>query len=187
VRSSLNHIITSYPATHLGSIDMKSIRKGLVLLLKAFQFISWHLPVSVAALVGLYFVYDLFINPSEETISVTNFAFAIVIAMASVSFGYARCLDNAEQKNKMQYCGERFLHSALLFLVASVVKYFSLQGQVRAAAHELWWIGVAINFISLLPGLLFMGSLLNSIAALRELNAHLYSRKNPGEELGKFI
>lgn len=166
---------------------MKFIRKGLVILLQAFQFVLWHTPVSIAALIGLYFTFVLLINPAMETISITNYAFALVIALASVSFGYARCLDNAEQKNKMRYCGERFLHSALLFLVASIVKYFLLQGQVRAAAYDLWGIGAVIGFTSFLPGFLFLGSLVNSIAALRELNAHLYSQKNPGQELSKFI
>lgn len=145
------------------------------------------MPISAAALIGLYFTFALLINPTKETISITNYAFAIVVSLASVSFGYARCLDSKEQKNKMRYCGERFLHSALLFLVASVVKYFLLQDQVRAAAYKLWGIGAAINFASLLPGFLFLASLLSSIAALRELNAHLYSQKNPGQELSKFI
>lgn len=166
---------------------MKLIQKCIVFLLQAFQFITWHTPVSVTALVGLYFTFTLLANPVKTTISITNYAFAIVIALASVSFGYARCLDNVDQKNKIQYCGERFLHSALLFLLASVVKYFLIQDHVRAAAYELWGIGAAISFISPLPGFLFLASLLNTIAALRELNAHLYSQKNPGRELSKFI
>lgn len=142
------------------------------------------MPVSIAALIGLYFTFTLLINPAKETISITNYAFAIVITLASVSFGYARCLDSAEQKNQMQYCGERFLHSALLFLVASIVKYFLLQDQVRTASRDLWGIGAIISFTSILPGFLFLGSLVNSIAALRELND---SQKNPEQELSKLI
>ena len=166
---------------------MKFIRKCLVILLQAFQFVLWHMPVSIAAIIGLYFTFTLLANPTKETISITNYAFAIVIALASVSFGYARCLDSEKQKNKMQYCGERFLHSALLFLVASVIKFFLLQDQVRDASNGLWAIGAIINIISALPGFLFMGSLIYSIAALRELNAHLYSQRKPGQELSKFI
>lgn len=166
---------------------MNFIRKGLRFLLQAFQFILWQVPVSIAAFIGLYFTFALLVSPAKQTISITNYAFAIVIALASVSFGYARCLNDAEQKDKMQYCGERFLHSALLFLVASVVKYFLLQDQVRAGSYDLWGIDAVINFASFLPGFLFLGSLISCIAALRELNAHLYSKKIPGQELSKFI
>lgn len=168
-------------------MHMKFISKVLVKLLQALQFTLWHTPVSIAALVGLYFALAVFIDPAKETISVTSYAFAIVVALASVSFGYARCLDSAEQKNKMQYCGERFLHSALLFLVASIIKYFLAQDQVQAASHASREIGVVIAFTSVLPGALFLGSLVNSIAALRELNTHLYLQKKLGRELSRFV
>jgi hypothetical protein len=168
-------------------MQMNLIRKGLKKLIQTLQFILWHTPVSIAALIGLYFTFALLVNPAEETISITNYAFAIVIALASISFGYASCLDTTEQKHKMQYCGERFLHSALLFLVASVIKYFLLQDQVRAFPHVLWGFGAVINFLSVFLIFLFLGSLVNSIAAFRELNAHLYSQKKPGQELIRFI
>ena len=163
------------------------MRKCIVFLLQAFQLVLWHTPVSITAAIGLYFTFALLANPAKATISITNYGFAIVIALASVSFGYARCLDNIDQKNKLQYCGERFLHSALLFLLASVIKYFLIQDQVRAAALESWGIGAVIGFISLFPGFLFLASLINTIAGLRELNAHLYSQKNPGQELSRFV
>ena len=163
------------------------MRQCIKFVLQASQLILWHTPVSITALIGLYFTFALLANPAKATISITNFGFAIVIALASVSFGYARCLDDMDQKNKMQYCGERFLHSALLFFLASVVKYFLIQDQVRAAALGSWGIGAIIGFTSLFPGFLFLASLLNGIAGLRELNAHLYSQKNPGEELIKFL
>ncbi len=166
---------------------MKTIGKGIILLLQACQFILWHTPISIVALIGAYFTAVLFINPTSETMSLTNYTFAIVTALAGVSFGYARCLDEVETRSRMQYCGERFLHSGLLFLVASIVKYFLLQDPVQDAASNPGAIGTIIAIISLFPGFLFLGSLVNSIAALRELNALLYARKRPGQELIKFF
>uniref|UniRef100_UPI0040479412 hypothetical protein n=1 Tax=Cyanobium sp. TaxID=2164130 RepID=UPI0040479412 len=166
---------------------MKFIVKVILILLRAFQFVFWHTPVSVAALIGLYFVFVLFANPASETMPITNYAFAIFTALASISFGYARCLDSVVARCQVQYCGERFLHSAILFLVASIVKYFLLQGDVLEAASRFGLIGAFLAFAGLLPGFLFLGSLVNSIAALRELNSLLYERKKPGQELLKFF
>lgn len=151
------------------------------------QFFLWHLPISVVAIIGLHFAFRIFINQAANTTSIINYAFAIVIALASVSFGYARLLEENGSRLKAQYCGERFLHSALLFLVASVVKHFLLQDEVRLAYGGPPPIACILYFMGFLPGILFLGSLVNCIAGLRDLNSMLYERKRPAEELLKFF
>jgi hypothetical protein len=153
----------------------------------AGQMVLWHTPISIVALIGLYFTYQVFANTVSDTMPITNYTFAIVIALSSVSFGYARCAGDEDVKGRAQYCGERFLHSSLLFLVASVVKYFLIQDQVQAGYSNFKIIEIIVALISLLPGVLFLGSLVNAIAALRDLNALLYERKKPGQELSKFF
>lgn len=174
-------------STSFRNIQMKFVIKLFGVFLQAFQFTVRHAPVSLIAVVGMYFGFAQFANPASETAGITNYGFGIVMALASVSFGYARSLDESDAKEQIRYCGERFLHSSLLFLVASVVKYFLQQGLVRSAADGSGIGGLTIGVISVFPGFLFLGSLVNSIAALRELNAFLYLRKRPGQELGKFI
>lgn len=164
---------------------MKPIRQGLWVLTQAYIFTVRHVPISATAIIGVYFGIALFINPARDTMSITNYAFAIVIALSSVSFGYARCLDDIEDKKTIEYCGERFLHSAILFLVASIVKYFLLQDDIQAMNEGV--AGVFISFVRIFPGALFLLSLINCIAALRELNTVLYQKKKPGQELAKFI
>ena len=162
-------------------------RKLVMLTAGVGQMVLWHTPISIVALIGLYFTYQVFANPVSDTMPITNYTFAIVITLSSVSFGYARCAGDEDVKGRAQYCGERFLHSSLLFLVASVVKYFLIQDQVQAGYSNFKIIEIIVALISLLPGALFLGSLVNAIAALRDLNALLYERKKPGQELSKFF
>lgn len=166
---------------------MKLIIRLISTLLQLFQFTVRNGPVSLVAVIGAYFGFAQFANPASETAWITNYGFGIVIALASVSFGYARSLEAPDAKEQIRYCGERFLHSSLLFLVASVVKYFLQQGLVRSAAQDSAIFGVVIGVIAVFPGFLFLVSLVNSVAALRELNTFLYLRKKSGQELGKFI
>lgn len=162
-------------------------RKLTLIAARAGQMVLWHTPISILALIGLYFTYEVFANPASNSIAITNYMLAIAIALSSVSFGYARCAGEEDVKGRAQYCGERLLHSSLLFLVASVVKYFLIQDQIRAEYSHFKIIEIMVSLISLLPGVLFLGSLVNAIAALRDLNALLYERKKCGQELSKFF
>jgi hypothetical protein len=163
------------------------IRNVLIRIGQAFQFVLWHMPVSMVALIGLYFAYRLFISPTQNTVGITNYAFGIVGVLSSISFAYARTVDDNEDKQRIQYCGERFLHSAILFLVASIMKYFLLQEQLCPVFGKSKIISGIILLIGFFQGTLYLTSLVNGIAALRELNAILYARKKPGEELKRFF
>jgi hypothetical protein len=160
------------------------VKKILISLAYAGQFVLWHLPVSIIALIGLYFVFALAVNGSEDSLRFTNYAFAIVGALSSITFGYSRAVEEKQTNERIQYCGERFLHSAINLLVASVMKYFLLQ----ETAHQAFlWHGKIFVIVSLFSGFLYLSSLINGIAALRELNTLLYNRKKPGKELIKFV
>jgi hypothetical protein len=163
------------------------IRKIIITIGQILQFVLWNLPVSMIALIGLYFAFRLFINPSEDTVGITNYAFAIVGALSSISFAYARTIEDKDAKQTIQYCGERFLHSALLFLVASIMKYFLLQEQLRPVLGKSALIIIVLSLVGFFQAFLYLGSLLNGIAALRELNTILHTRKKPGAELIKFF
>ncbi|MGA9109956.1 MAG: hypothetical protein ACLQBD_02450 [Syntrophobacteraceae bacterium] len=179
------------------STVIKLIKKALLFIAYLFQFILWHFPVSVLALIGLYFTYKMFIDPTQDTTSISNYAFVIVAALSSLSFVYSQSVKDKEDKQKIQYCGERFLHSAILFLIASVLKYFIIQKQIKiellnksidkALADQSHVAVILICSVFIFQGFLFLSSLINSIAALRELNTILYRRKKPFEELKRFF
>jgi hypothetical protein len=164
------------------------IKKIFLYLTQSVQFILWHFPISILAVVGIYFAFKILINPLVDTVSITNYAFAIVIALSSVSFSYEKTYKGETVgKEKLRYCGERFLHSSILFLIASVIKYFLMQDDVLAFSNSSSLLRFIFLIIRLFPGFLFLGSLVNVIAALRELNLILFSQKKPFEELKKIF
>lgn len=165
---------------------MKIIKKGLKIAYQFFQFALWHAPILVVSIVGLYFAIYLFVNPASKTVSITSYTFAVVAALSGVSFGYSRSLDDQEIRRRVQYCGERFLHSAILFLVASIVKYFLLQDEILFASDSIEAFGIIVFYMDFFPDFLFLGSLINCIVGLRELNSVLYDRKS-GQEIRKLF
>jgi hypothetical protein len=166
---------------------VRFIKKAMLMIAQLNQFMMWHAPISITALIGLYFNFVLFDSPLESTMSITNSAFGIVAVLSSLSFGYCRSIEDKETKQAVMYCGERFFHSAILFLVASIIKYFLSQDQIKPLLANSRTIGVALFVVSLFPGILYFGSLVNGIAALREINSILYGKKKRGQELKRFI
>ena len=147
----------------------------------------WHNPISIVALVGLYFNFRLLQNPFDSNIGITNSSFAIVATLSSLCFAYCRSIKDKEKKQEILYCAERFLHSAVLFLVASIIKYFLIQEQIKTLMANSNAAGVALFVLSLLPGILYLSSLVNGIAALREINSTLYNKKKAGQELKRLL
>ena len=164
------------------------IKKVIISFAQRLQFILWHVPISVTALAGLYFSFRLLANPESNTINITNYTFAVVAAFSAISFSFARTIENdKETRSMVQYCAERFLHSSILFIVASIVKFFLIQTEVIAFASRSKLAALVFVLINIMPGVLYLGSVTSSVAALRELNALLYSRKKPGHELIKLF
>ena len=155
----------------------------------AGQFVMWHFPISILALSALYFSYNLWTQPpSASTTAITNYSFAIVATLAALSFTYEKALTDQEEKDRMLFCGERFLHSAILFLTASVINYFlrqpDIQQLVTKGSSSVKLLFLVVFFC---PGFLFIASVASSIAALRELNALLYRKKKPGDTLKRLF
>jgi Na+-transporting methylmalonyl-CoA/oxaloacetate decarboxylase gamma subunit len=63
-------------------------------------------------------------DPGRETLGVASAAFAASLAMAAVSFSYARTLkEGSAARDELVFAGERLVCGAILFLVASVLRY----------------------------------------------------------------
>jgi hypothetical protein len=167
---------------------MKFLKNVLLVIAQGLQFILWHFPISIFALVGLYFGFKLFINSTIDTINITNYSFVVVATLSALSFTYEKAIVKDQKlKDDLRYCGERFLHSAILFLTASILKYFLCQPEILSLEKNSVVIRYLLLVISMFPPFLFLGSLVNGIAALRELNAILYGKKKPFEELRKIF
>lgn len=94
--------------------------RGVLKLLIVHSFIVIYLAV------GGYIVTDLFITRKQETISLTYYGFAIFAVVANICFSYARTLDDRNEQTYLRGIGERFLFSAIGFLIGSLLNYVVL-------------------------------------------------------------
>jgi hypothetical protein len=79
-------------------------------------------------------------DPGRNTLSVASSVFAVTLALASVTFSYARTMkDGSAVRDEVIFAGERMVSGAVLFLVASIVKYASndVPRYVDALFHAL--------------------------------------------------
>ena len=76
-------------------------------------------------------------DPGRNTLSVANSAFAVTLALAAVTFSYARTMkEGSAIRDEVIFAGERLVSGAALFLVASIVKYASNDVPVVAGGEE---------------------------------------------------
>jgi hypothetical protein len=79
---------------------------------------------------GILCVYSILfelINFNNNTIALTNFGFAILLGLSSVSFSWARNLttDDDKKAKRLNRCGIDALYGALTFLMGSGFKYIA--------------------------------------------------------------
>ena len=75
-------------------------------------------------------IIAVFMNPNVNTISLTNAGFAILIAISSVCFSWARNIDKQndefDQYNRIMDCAIDSIYSAILYLMSSGFKFLSI-------------------------------------------------------------
>lgn len=84
------------------------------------------LPNFLFGFVGACIIIYGFKNIKEDTTSLTNYGFAILAGIASICFSWTRGLDQAKEPSmiaRISKAGESSLHCAILFLLASALKY----------------------------------------------------------------
>jgi hypothetical protein len=62
-------------------------------------------------------------DPSRDTLGIASAAFATCLAVAAVSFSYARTIDGEKVRDEIVYLGEQLLTAAISFLFASILKH----------------------------------------------------------------
>ena len=115
-------------------------------------------------------VYIFFTDQNNDTVYLTNIAFAMLIGISSVSFSWARAID-PNRKNKIEAIvkgGEYSLKSAILFLSASGVKYVSIHALTKT---EYLFLGAFSKNISIVLFVIVFGlAVICFTAALRYIN-----------------
>jgi hypothetical protein len=154
---------------------MSKFKETLKLIIyKVTRFFVFDLPPLLFVCVGIYYVFTLLISLSKDTTDITNASFAILATFASLSFSCSRAIEGSEDKDKLAYAGERFFHSSVLCLIASVLKYvsLSLDNQTSTSIQILKFV------ISAPVGILFYYALYSSHGGLLVINKFLWVRLN---------
>ena len=146
-------------------------------------FIFSKLVILLVFLVGLYFTYQLFKGLFRDTTAITNVAFGIIVTLSALSFSCSKAInDSPEDKDKFTFAGERFLHSAVLLITASILKYGSIElGIVKISnTHFLevahWGVLILSSIPGLLVGILFFWALNSAHGGMVILNKLLWKR-----------
>ena len=85
---------------------------------KLTRVVSWL----VFALLAVAMLFD----PVRDTKQISNAAFAVSLALASVAFSYGRALkENSPIRSEVIFAGESLIGGAFMFLIASIVKHTS--------------------------------------------------------------
>ncbi|MBI2956714.1 MAG: hypothetical protein HYY26_05320 [Acidobacteria bacterium] len=145
---------------------------------KASYFIYARVSLLVTGLVGFYFTLRVFQDYKLDTTALSNTAFAIVASLAALSFSCARALDaEPETRDRFAFAGERCFHSAVMLLVASVLKYALLSAKATPKiSSNPTLVTVLDSTLGLMAGVLFFWAMNSAHTGVRVINEQLFRR-----------
>ncbi len=144
--------------------------------------------VVAVLLVGLYYTVAVLMKLTQDTTSITNSAFAIFATLAALSFSWSRAAGSSpDVKDRITHAGERFLHSAVSVLTASLLKYAALSAGIAGKdLSPLTASGVSGFLVGLAVVGLFLDALLFGHTGLVVLNRLLWGRAYQYPEYDSF-
>jgi hypothetical protein len=86
---------------------------------RSYWLLVYRLPTVAAELVGVGFTIVVLRNYAKDTTAISNAGFAIVAALASLSFGCARAVTEEQSRERFLFGGECLFEGAVLLIVAS--------------------------------------------------------------------
>lgn len=108
----------------LRSISRVVLLRVVKLIVKGFHFIFFWLPQLVVLVIGSFFTVKVFQDYKTDTTGISNAAFAIMASLAALSFSRANVYETAKPvRDRFVFAGERSFYSAVMLLLASVLKY----------------------------------------------------------------
>ena len=134
-------------------------------------------PLVLAVLIGYLYGVVMIFNYREDSTNVTNAGFAIVASLAAISFSFARVLEDAHDRDRIVFAGERLLQGAILILVASILKYFVFLILKSSYFANSSAVETALSLtIGLFAALIFSNGILFAHTGLKVLNDFLLTR-----------
>jgi hypothetical protein len=127
-------------------------------------------------LAGAVFIIFTFSKASFDTTSITNAGFAIFAGCASVSFAWARNLEDKNDISKINAHGENLFLSALCFVIASLLKYILIHRKDIINETLLGYVNFLFPIINIVGALMFFLAYLNAWAAILGLLKILFRK-----------
>lgn len=150
--------------------------------LKFIKAFSINIPLMLFLILGLSIMLSIFKNKNQDTTNLTNYGFAILIGFSSVCFSWARNM-NPEKEPKMlekiSNCGEVSLLAAILFLVASLIKYCHINIDEIYFMKKIPFIYYRIIniFLELVYGICFVSAYYHTYYIFKTINNVIFNRQ----------
>jgi hypothetical protein len=110
-------------------IWLNTIKEQFGVSQKFFLALGYSLIIGILFGIGVLAIYDTFGNKKQDVTSISlYYPFAIFAACGAICFSWVRAVDSSQtvKIQRIRICAENFLLSAILFLMASLFKYFSI-------------------------------------------------------------
>ena len=127
-------------------------------------------------LAGGFFILFTFGKSSYNTTSITNAGFAIFAGCASVSFAWARNLDDRRDIDRINRHGENLFLSALCFVMASLLKYILINRKDIINDRILNYVNFIFPIINIVGAIMFFLAYLNAWGSILGLLRILFRK-----------
>jgi len=134
-------------------------------------------PPVILFFVGCFYSFYIFGNLEKDTTKISNIAFGIVAVLTGLSLRMASTLSKSDEKDRFMYSGERFFHSTLLLLSASIIKYMILTINDVELLKEYYILKKTLTFpLDVLVPLLFFFAVHSAHTGMKITNDLLWRR-----------
>jgi hypothetical protein len=138
------------------------------------KYLLWEAPLFFLYFLAVSYVYVIFKEPANKSLQSLNYAFVFIAALSGLCFAWSSCLkDDNKGKDQITYAGERFFHSSILLLLASLTKYLGLKYSVDFVLIKL----IQLFYKIIIYYSLFM-ALLYFYAGLHTVSKFLWKNRN---------
>lgn len=142
-----------------------------------------YIPTFLVIVLGAFMIFDNFQSADKDTTYLTNYGFAILIGLASISFSWARNMDKEKEPVMLgivSKAGENSFHSSIIFLIASGLKY-SLVNLNQFLENDTIFFNIIHLILYIVFLVCFAIAYIKLESVIRELNHLLYERLNQKE------
>lgn len=167
------------------------LKRQIEILLKGYLGMAYGLVIGSLFGFGIFAVYETLGNQKLDVTSTSlYYPFAIFAACGAICFSWVRAIDPSQtvKIDRVRLCAENFLLSAILFLVASLFKLFTIHpiSESKGIAKMLKSYSVFMNwgfpFIFIIAYFVGAVSIMRVLVLLIFRRISLYDRSNPKEQ-----